>query len=171
MTLVETFTINVPLEEALSVFEAESVLDAAHGKGLWKFSPWKPCPKTHNGRRDWTMRKGLVKGVAVPQACRTLNAGRKHITCIVKQRFVRPDDETIIVTSSMKPGILGAELVKNKTTFTITKTSDRSITATAHIDNKVFLPPPLKSIAKMTMDEMSLDTIREMRLALGELYI
>lgn len=154
MTVTYDFDVPIPIERAMDMFNDPALLDAVHGEGMWSFAPWRDDGEHH-------LRRGTITGVCVPSCARSLNGGKKHITCTVKQRYARRDD-TIVFISTLKPRLVGAPIAKNKTFFTMTPSGSMTrvqVTAT----NTCYLPPPLNALAKECMNQSTDETIACLR--------
>lgn len=153
ITTIDLKTSLTPLE-LLSMFDNAVVLDAVHGAGNWAFDPWKR-------HRVKMKRRGVVRGVSVPAAFRFLNGGKESIECSIKQKYV-VDMDTVKMVSKLKPKILGAELVRNTTTFDVVPSegwTTRGSLIRCSIKNTCLLPPPMKAAAEDAMAHMSRETI------------
>lgn len=146
---------NVPFSNAVSMFSSPRVLDAVHGRGLWKFSDWE---QTNDIGVTTYHRKGVIKGVEVPVFARFLIHGRKYIPCRVKQQYVI-EDQVIRVRSTLKPKVAGAEVAKNVTNFIIQPIDEASCTVDVESRNTTNLPDPIKGMALEFMDTMSDETM------------
>lgn len=153
ITTIDLTTNLTPLE-LLNVFDNVTVLDAVHGSGNWTFDTWRR-------HRSKMKRRGVIHGVSVPAAFRFLNGGKDSIECSIKQKY-SIDMDTIKMVSKLKPKILGAELVRNTTTFDIVPSegwTTRGSMIRCTIKNTCFLPPPMKAAAENAMADMSRETI------------
>ena len=153
ITTIDLKTSLTPLE-LLCVFDHSGVLNAVHGVGKWTFDPWKQ-------HRVKMKRRGIIRGVSVPAAFRFLNGGKDSIECSIKQKYTI-DMDTVKMVSKLRPKILGAELVRNTTTFDIVPSegwTTRGSMVRCTIKNTCLLPPPMKSAAEDAMANMSRETI------------
>lgn len=152
------FEAPVPYGDAQRIVSCPKVLDAVHGHGLWKFSPWE-----EDASGELT-RKGWIKGVEVPSFARVFVGGSKYITCKVHQRYTTHDD-CITIHSTLKPKVAGAHIATNATDIRITPVSDGCrIEATS--SNATSLPGPLGPMAIEVMDQMSDETMEFLEEAL-----
>lgn len=151
-----TFDANVPFDRAHRVFSDRHILDAVHGRGLWKFNEWVAMDDG-----SYT-RQGDIKGVEVPMFARALNNGKKHVICRVTQRYV-PGDDVITVESRMHPKILGRDMAHNTSRITIYPNGADTCVLQISYTNTTSLPHPLSSMAIEVMNDMSDETIEFLR--------
>lgn len=154
----ETFDADILFDDAHRVFSDPRVLDAVHGRGLWRFDAWV---EMNDG--SYT-RQGEIKGVEVPIFARALNNGKKHVICHVSQRYVLEKD-TIHIMSHMHPKVLGVDMAHNSSRVAIYRHGNSCIVQVSYT-NSTSLPHPLSSMAVDVMDDMSRETIDFLRDAL-----
>lgn len=134
-------------DDVLSLFSDPEVLDVAHGSGRWHFDAWSGSP--HRQRRG-------VLLATVPLVLRFLTAGRKSIVCRVDETY-HTDTKTLI--STLRPKMLGAELVRNTATFTIKPLPCGGSRVACTVENLCFLPRPFKGAVERAMSRMTQRTI------------
>jgi len=155
-----SFKANVDFSAVHSVFSDATVLDAVHGRGMWKFTGW-------TAQEDGTYtRTGNVKGVQVPGFARCFNKGKKHVICRVTQRYI-PGDEKSEIVSTMHPKHMGHDLARNVSRFVMYPYSEGTCVVTASFTNSTTLPHPLSSMAIDIMDDMSKETLEYLQDAIA----
>lgn len=131
-----SFTIARSLDDAFDlVFNDRDTLDAVHGAGRWTATPWE------DGRRD--IRFEMHPGSIPPAILRMIGNGR--MAARVRQTAVVKADE-IVVSNRVRPCVVGAEFVRIRPTFTLSRVADKGTRVGMTCDVCAIMPPPFNGM-------------------------
>lgn len=147
---------------AAHIFHSPIILDNVYGPVRHKFTDWKVA-------RDgaWA-RDGLIADIEIPRIIHVFAGGPK-VTAKLNQVKRIHEDGTVVVHTSVKPSIVGAELVRCQTTSTfMTKGVGEYVTLAVDVESKVFLPPLIKGVVKNFVETNNAQVIAQMVKATDE---
>lgn len=133
----ESISIALPLDDAFElIFNDKDVMGYMAVKNGFAASPWDSNKRVvkFNIPHD-NMPKQLVNIV-----------GGGKIGVTTKQAIKQKTDDKIMVDNKVRPHILGAEFVKIRPTFTLTKMNNNKTELDIHCKLFAIFPPPLNHI-------------------------
>lgn len=129
--LSDTFTL---------VFDDRATLDAVHGAGRWSASPWADNKRDIN----FCMEPG-----SIPAAVLKI-IGNGKMAADVRQTMTT-SQESIVVKNRVRPKVIGAEFVRVRPTFTLTKLGPDTTSVGVSCDVCAIFPPPFNGMVEEFM--------------------
>lgn len=137
-----SFTVSTDLPSTFAlVFDDKETLDAVHGTGRWSSTPWA------SGKRsiDFEMEPAGIPPIVLKVI------GNGKMAAHVKQTISGSPESELRVANKVRPKVIGAEFVRVRPTFTLTKESDQVTRVAVSCDVCAMFPPPLNGIVEEFM--------------------
>jgi hypothetical protein len=126
--LSDTFTL---------VFDDRATLDAVHGAGRWNATPWS------DNKRE--IRFELNPGNIPAPVLKIIGNGK--MAADVQQTMTTSPD-SLVVKNRVRPKVVGAEFVRIRPTFTLTKLGPDSTSVGVSCDVCAIFPPPFNGMVE-----------------------
>lgn len=137
-----SFAVETDLPTTFSiVFDDKRTLDAVHGPGRWTATPWASGKRTI----DFELEPAGIPAVVLKII------GNGKMAAHVKQTISGCPESELRVANKVRPKVLGAEFVRVRPTFTLTKESDLETRVAVSCDVCAMFPPPLNGIVEEFM--------------------
>jgi hypothetical protein len=133
-----SFVVSRGLTDAFAlVFDDRATLDAVHGAGRWNATPWS------DNKRD--IRFEMEPGSIPPAVLKIIGNGK--MAADVRQTVTASSD-AVVVVNKVKPKVIGAEFVRVRPTFTLTKLGPDATSVGVSCDVCAIFPPPFNGMVE-----------------------
>jgi hypothetical protein len=119
------------------VFDDRATLDAVHGEGRWSATPWA------DGKRN--IRFEMEPGNIPAPVLKIIGNGK--MVADVRQTLSASPDE-VVVKNRVRPKVVGAEFVRVRPTFTLTKLGLAATRVAVSCDVCAIIPPPFNGMVE-----------------------
>lgn len=133
-----SFVVSKGLSEAFTlVFDDRATLDAVHGAGRWTATPWS------DNKRN--IRFEMEPGGIPAPVLKIIGNGK--MAADVRQT-VSASHDLVVVKNQVRPKVVGAEFVRVRPTFTLTKLGSDATSIGVSCDVCAIFPPPFNGMVE-----------------------
>jgi hypothetical protein len=119
------------------VFDDSATLDAVHGAGRWRATPWT------DNKRDITFQ---MEPGCIPAPVLKIIGNGKMVADVRQTVSASPD--AVVVVNRVRPKVIGAEFVRVRPTFTLTKLGADATSVGVSCDVCAIFPPPFNGMVE-----------------------
>lgn len=139
------------------VFDDRATLDAVHGAGRWSATPWSDSKRK--------IRFEMEPGNIPPPVLKIIGNGKMAADV---QQTVTMSSESVVVKNSVRPRVIGAEFVRVRPTFTLTKLGPDSTSVGVSCDVCAIFPPPFNGMVEDFMKKTAEISFKWLELAISD---
>lgn len=139
------------------VFDDRATLDAVHGAGKWNATPWA------DGKRRITFN--MEPGNIPPPVLKIIGNGKMAADV---QQTITACPDSLVVKNSVRPKVIGAEFVRVRPTFTLTKLGPDSTSVGVSCDVCAIFPPPFNGMVEDFMKKTAEISFKWLEIAISD---